>query len=202
MKKANARLETAMCTANVMEEFQVWKQRLSKNAMFRATLNYMHRAEVVLFFVAASRNADMTIRVAAGEQLSKLFFSMYRIKYKRLWLRYISDMHDLRTTYPDTWNELVGGSLSVSKNGIPFTSVGADHACEHLNRQMKVKSGLVGISVNVNVNARQKFFLATPEISRMSAEYRRQFHMDMVSQLTEHHDLSPSEVSREHSAVN
>ena len=25
--------------------------------------------------------------------------------------------------------------------------------------------------------------------------------MEMVSQLTEHHDLSPSEVSREHSAV-
>ena len=34
------------------------------------------------------------------------------------------------------------------------------------------------------------FFLATPEISRMSAEYRRQFDMEMVSQLTEHHDLS------------
>ena len=44
--------------------------------------------------------------------------------------------------------------------------------------------------------------MATPEISRMSAEYRRQFHMEMVSQLTEHHDLSPSEVSREQSAVN
>ena len=36
----------------------------------------------------------------------------------------------------------------------------------------------------------------------MSAEYRRQFDREMVSQLTEHHDLSPSEVSREHSAVN
>ena len=59
------------------------------------------------FFVAASRNADMTLHLAAGEQLSELFFSLYRIKYKRLWPRYISDMHDLRTTYPDTRNELV-----------------------------------------------------------------------------------------------
>ena len=32
--------------------------------------------EVVLFFVAASRNADMTLHLAAGERLSKLFFSM------------------------------------------------------------------------------------------------------------------------------
>ena len=67
-------------------------------------------------------------------------------------------MRDLRTTYPDTWYELVGGRLSVSDNGIPFNSVGADHACGHLNRQMKVKSGLVGISNNVN--ARQVFLLA------------------------------------------
>ena len=128
VKQANTRLEIAICTAKVMEEFQTWKQRRSKDAMFRATLNYMHRVEVVLFFVAASRNADMTLHLAAGEQLSNLFFSMDRIKYKRLWLRYISDMHDLRTTYPDTWNELVGGSLSVSKNKIPFTPVGTDHA--------------------------------------------------------------------------
>ena len=65
---------------------------------------------------------------------------------------------------------------------------------------MKVKSGLVRISNNVN--ARQRFFLAAPELSRMSVEYRRQFDMEMVGQLTEHHDLSPSEVTREHSAVN
>ena len=39
LKKANIRVETAICTANVIEEFQTWKQRRSKNAMFRATLN-------------------------------------------------------------------------------------------------------------------------------------------------------------------
>ena len=70
VKKANARLETAICTANVMEAFQKWKQRRSKNAMFTATMNYMHRAEVVLFFVAVSPNAVMTLHLAAGEQLS------------------------------------------------------------------------------------------------------------------------------------
>ena len=35
VKQANTRLETAICTANVMEEFQTWKQGRSKNAMFR-----------------------------------------------------------------------------------------------------------------------------------------------------------------------
>ena len=52
------------------------------------------------------------------------------------------------------------------------------------------------MGISNNVNARQRFFLTIPELSRI------QFHLEMVSQLTEHHDLSMSEVSREHSAVN
>ena len=71
MKRTYTYLETAICTANVTEEFQTWKQRRYKNAMFRATLNYMHRVEVVFFFVAASRNADMTLHLAEVEQQSK-----------------------------------------------------------------------------------------------------------------------------------
>ena len=68
MKRTSTHLETAICTANVTEELQTWKQRRSKNAMFMATLNYMHRDEVSFFFVAASRNADMTVHLAEGEQ--------------------------------------------------------------------------------------------------------------------------------------
>ena len=89
VKRTKTHLETAICTANVTEEFQTWKQRRTKNAMFRATLNYMHRGEVFFFFVAASRNADMTLHLAEGEQQNKLFFSMDRMKYNRLWPRYI-----------------------------------------------------------------------------------------------------------------
>ena len=89
VKRTKTHLETAICTANVTDEFPTWKQRRSKNAMFRATLNYMHRVEVVFSFVATSRNADMTPHLAEGEQQSKLFFSMDRMKYNWLWPRYV-----------------------------------------------------------------------------------------------------------------
>ena len=89
--------------------------------------------------------------------------------------------------------------MSVSKNDVPFTSIGTDHAIEHLNRQMKARSGLVGISNNVN--AKQRFFLATPELSLMSAEFKTQFFIEANSQLTEHHDLNPSDVKHVHTAV-
>ena len=83
--------------------------------------------------------------------MCKLFFAFDRIKYKRLWPRYLADMHEMKTKHPTTWRELEGGNISVTKSEIPFISIGADHACEHLNRMMKVHSGLVGISNNAKL---------------------------------------------------
>ena len=94
-----------------------------------------------MFFCCESRNADMTLHLATGEQLSMLFFSMDQIKYKRLWPRYLAVMHDIASKYSETWKELVNGGLSVSKKDVPFSSVGSDRATEHLNKQMKARSG-------------------------------------------------------------
>ena len=66
-------------------------------------MNYLHRVETVLFFMVASRNEDLLLHLEAGEGLSKMFFSMDRLKYKRLWPRYIANMYDLRTNHPYTW---------------------------------------------------------------------------------------------------
>ena len=60
--------------------------------MLKSMMNYLHQVETILFFVAASRNADLALHLEAGEALSKMFFAMDRIKYKRLWPRYIADM--------------------------------------------------------------------------------------------------------------
>ncbi len=161
-------------------------------------MNYLHRVETILLFVEASRNADLALHLQAGEALSKLFFALDRIKYKRLWPRYIADMHELKAKHPATWRELDNGNISVTKSEIPFVSVGADHACEHLNRMMKVHSGLVGISNNAN--ARQRFFLASPEISRLSAEFKGQFGLQANKQ-EGHHGVRPTVVTREHEVV-
>ena len=107
------------------------------NAMFKPMMNYLHRVETILLFVADSRNADLELHLEAGEALSKVFFSMDRIKCKRLWSRYIADMRDLKTDYPQTWKELQTGNI---KSGIPFVSVGTDHACKHFNKMRKIHS--------------------------------------------------------------
>ena len=116
--------------------------------MFKSLTNYLHHVETILFFIEASRNSDMVLHLQAGEALCKLFFALDRIKYKRLWPRYIADMQEMKQSHPETWRELKDGNISVTKTDIPFVSIGADHACEQLNRMMKVHSGLIGISNN------------------------------------------------------
>ncbi len=77
-------------------------------------------------------------------------------------------------------------------------SVGADHACEHLNKLMKISSGIIGISNNAN--ARQRFFMVAPELSRLSKEFKSQFDME-ADRITEHHELGPSAVKRAHDTI-
>jgi len=101
----------------------------------------------------------------------------------------------LKTDHPDTWRELEESNIFVTKSTIPFVSIGADHACEQLNRLMKVHAGITGISNNPN--ARQRFFLVTPELSCLAKDFKSQFH-SAGSQAAVHHDLSPGKVKREH----
>ena len=95
-------------------------------------------------------------------------------------------MHALNIDHPETWRELEESNISVTKSTIPFMSIGADHACEHLNKLMKVHVGLIGISINPN--ARQRFLLAAPELSCLAKEFKDQFR-DVGSKAVEHDDF-------------
>ena len=86
----------------------------------------------------------------------------------------------------------------MSKNATPFNYVGANHACEHLNKLLKVHAGPIGISNNAI--ARQRFFMAAPEPSCLVKEFKGQFSIE-AKKPTYHHDLSPSAVRREHDTV-
>ena len=72
------------------------------------------------------------------------------------------------------------------------------YASASLNRLMKAHGGLTGISNNPN--ARQRFFLATPELSCFAKDFKSQFH-SAGSQAAVHHDLSPGKVKREHGTI-
>ena len=141
---ANDRLLQTLTDEDVIDQLKTWEAEKCSNAMFKSTTNYLHIVETIVFFVEASRNSGLVLHLQAGEALSKLFFALDRIKYKRLWPWYIADIQELKTSHPETRRELQNGNISVTKSEIPFVSIGADHACEQLNRMMKIHS-MVGL---------------------------------------------------------
>ena len=77
-------------------------------------------------------------------------------------------------------------------------SIGADHACEHINRQLKMHGGLIGISNNAN--ARQRFFMAAPELSCLSRVFKNQFGVGSSANKSDHPELSSCTISKDKEA--
>ena len=60
---ANANLLHTLTQENVMKRLQDWEAQKAHNAMFRSLMNYLHRVETILYFVAASQNADLQLHL-------------------------------------------------------------------------------------------------------------------------------------------
>ena len=113
------------------------------NAIFKATLNYLHHVHDFLHWVF--KEIRLESPSSSRRSIKKPFFAFERMQYKRLWPLYIADMKELRSTHPKP------GNISVTKSEIPFVSIGDNQACEQVNKMMKIPSGWIGISNNANV---------------------------------------------------
>ena len=76
---------------------------------------------------------------------------------------------------------------SVAMNTIPFCAIGPDHAMEHVNKLMKIRGGLKGLTQQPAAMAR--WFLVAPGLSGLAT---RAEHMVWVQRASSshHHDLS------------
>lgn len=80
-----------------------------------------------------------------------------------------------------------GRELGRDRSSVPFCALGADEVLEHQNRKLKVHGGLVGITLNEN--ARNRFFLANSELTRIASETDRMMGFPNTEQ-SKHHELS------------
>ena len=64
---------------------------------------------------------------------------MDRIKYRKAWLAYFTDMKSLEVENPEIWNNFMEGNFSVQKSDTPEVVVGCDHAGEQINREDKMR---------------------------------------------------------------
>ena len=109
------------------------------------------------------------------------------------------EMNSLQISEPGIHREYLDGNWVVNKNpNVSFCALVADHALEQINRAMKVSGGLVGITLNPS--ARTKFFLISPELSRLSQQAKQKAGIALHSR-TRHHDISPAVQERQETNV-
>ena len=90
------------------------------------------------------------------------------MKYRRFLPVYLADMVGLEKSDPNLWKDFMNGLSVCQSTPIPFTAHGYDQAGEHVNRELKVDGGLIGVSNNIN--ARTRFLLTAPLISSIYGE--------------------------------
>lgn len=76
---------------------------------------------------------------------------------------------------------------SVAMNIIPFCAIGPDHAMEHVNKLMKIRGGLKGLTQQPAAMAR--WFLVAPELSELATQAEHMLGVQRASP-SHHHDLS------------
>ena len=97
---------------------------------------------------------------------------------------YLANVEKLRESDDDIYAEFLSRIWDVNNNpSVSFCAIGADYALEHINRSMRVVGGLIGITLNAN--ARNKFFLTAPEMSRLTVDAEDM--VDGIASTTKHH---------------
>jgi len=85
------------------------------------------------------------------------------------------------------------GNFCVNKNEIPFCAIGPDHAIEHVNKMMKIRGGLKGLTQQPA--AMTRWFLIAPELSRLASKAETLLGIQRSSP-KHHHDLNNAVINR------
>ena len=86
--------------------------------------------ENLLLFVRSTRQCLWKEHLASLNEFIKYFLKLELQNYARYSPVYLSQMYDLQSKDPETWNFFLDGHLSVSKSLVSFWSTGVDHALE------------------------------------------------------------------------
>lgn len=118
--------------------------------------------------------------------MCKYFHAHDQSNYARWVVLYLADMLELEVTDYEAWNFLDAGNFTVTKSGIPFTSIDPDHAIEQVHRELKGKGGFIGTTQNDKLL--ERFALTVPMLS-MFAEKFKSYAGIQTSHSQLHHEL-------------
>jgi len=172
--------------------------RLFKNqALF--LWKYMEMFEILLLFLRASREEIWELHLASLDAMVPYFFLHDQINYARMTPLYLATMMELKTTDPESWHYLKH-NFCINKTGVPFCSIGTDHALEQDNKKLKVNGGVVGLTQNPQ--ALYRFCLISPSLDLLVQTFLERSGIRSISIQHSHYQLSGTTNKRILSNVN
>ena len=190
IQEANQKMVQAIKSLEVMAKMNRFNLKNNQQPLKHVMLNYMQMVLQMIMFIRSVRTGNWKLHLTTTESFAKHCFAHDKLVYARMMPLYLADMQALKMSDTEVYEEFQRGNWVVNKNpNIPFCAIGADHALEQVNRSLKVEGGLVGITLNAN--ARLKFFLIAPEMSRL-AEEAWEMAGPIRAGEARHHALSPA----------
>ena len=122
-----------------------------------------------LLFLRLTRQYLWKEQLASLNEFIKYFFALDLQNYARCSPVYLSQMYNLQSKDPETWNFFVDGNLSVNKSSVSFCSIGVDHALEQENKSMKIQ-GEIKVMGN-NESALEENFLISCDMSQITEAF-------------------------------
>ena len=166
----------------------------AQNPMYKWARMYMRQVSTFLQFLRSTRQQDWHLHLASLEQLCISFFAFNRLDYAMHIPEYLARMYDLEQSNPQVWHYFEMGGFTVSSSQVPFTSIGVDHAQEHVNKVHKGDGGISGITTNPETLLR--YCLSGPELIRLAQETEEMLGITAPMKKV-HHDMCDTKVQRQ-----
>ena len=101
---------------------------------------------LILIFVRAERERNISLYLEVLEELMHLFFALDHVNYAQWTPVHIRDMNFLPGSIKREFNEQ--GHWVLSKTSKPFSAIAIDQAREQENKIVKAAGGAVGLTEN------------------------------------------------------
>ena len=142
--------------------------------------------EILLYFVRANLEGDWQLHLTSLKTMIPYFFVHDQTNYARHSPFYLATMNELEHNDGDSWNYLKD-NFSINKSGIPFCSIGSDHALEQENKSLKVTGGVKGLTQEPT--ALYRYCLTVPSLNDNSKAFYKELNIEPTGREA-HYQLS------------
>jgi hypothetical protein len=193
IREAHQKLLIEIESMNLEMQLQDFDRRRAMFPMYSWLRMYMHQVLALLNFHRSVKQPQLLLYLSSLENLATYFFAYNRLDYAQNILEFTARTYASETTDPDLWKRLCAGEFAVTKNPIPFTSIGIDQSQEHDNKILKGEGGLRGITNKPSTLL--KFCLAAPVLGHLSKETQEMFGVTLAADSNQHHHHSAPRVA-------